>query len=257
MGHADASQSACASPAPAVTEGFGPDPEERCTCSPVSTPIRTPSRWPSSTTTDDCWPVATSPTPSKASSNWWPCCETHRVERVGIEGSGNFGRAVAVHLALGGRDDPGADDRRGPNADDLSRATRSARQGQDRPRRRAGDREDHGPRTRPSPGAADRRTRRGPACPAGLSRGPGRRADRPDQPGPRRPHRARPGLPAPGPQPHHPQTDPGRPRADRRRRQRPRRAVSATTASGPSPSTPRPPSSSAPSPHWSPPTAPP
>ena len=28
--------------------------------------------------------------------------ETHRVERVGIEGSGNFGRAVAVHLALVG-----------------------------------------------------------------------------------------------------------------------------------------------------------
>ena len=50
--------------------------------------------------------------------------ETHQVTRVGIEGSGNFGRAVAVHLAVVGSPTAERRDRRGPTADDLS-GTRS------------------------------------------------------------------------------------------------------------------------------------
>ena len=63
--------------------------------------------------------------------------DTHQVVRVGIEGSGHFGRAVAVHLlvcwqsawsvaVVGCRG-------RGAHADDLAGASRPARQGQNRP----------------------------------------------------------------------------------------------------------------------------
>ena len=59
--------------------------------------------------------------------------DTHQVVRVGIEGSGHFGRAVAVHLLLCWQPASVGCCGRGAHADDLSGASRPARQGQNRP----------------------------------------------------------------------------------------------------------------------------
>jgi transposase len=110
--------------------------------------------------------------------------DTHQVLRVGIEGSGSFGRAVAVHLALCWQIERNVTvvevptlmtsrERRGQlgkgktdPVDALAIARITARE-------------------HSCLGPADRRRRRGPARPARLPRRPDRGAERPSEPGPR------------------------------------------------------------------------
>jgi hypothetical protein len=69
----------------------------------------------------------------------------HHVQRVGIEGSGSFGRAVAVHLALCWQSGQPVSGGRGAHLNDVTRTARPARQRQNRPGRRIGDRPHHHP----------------------------------------------------------------------------------------------------------------
>ena len=122
--------------------------------------------------------------------------DAHQVTKVGIEGSGKFGRAIAVHLALDWT--PGREVSVVEVPTLMTSRERRAQVGRGKtdpvdalaiPRitaRRAGA----------AASAAHRRAGRGPAGAAGLSRRPHGRTHRAGQPGPRRAHRPRSRLPA-------------------------------------------------------------
>ncbi len=85
--------------------------------------------------------------------------DKHPVTRVGIEGSGNYGRGAAVRLAMRGT----ADVVEVPPQPDQPGTRRPAGSGQDRPRRCGRHRPDHRPRTRAATGATAHRAGRRPA----------------------------------------------------------------------------------------------
>src|SRR5215213_11793183 len=139
---------------------------------------------------------------------------THHVQRVGIEGSGSFGRAVAVHLALCWQSDQPVAVVEVPTLM-TSRERRPGQLGKGKTDpvdalaiARITTREQQLPPVRLTVGAAaDLRAL------ARLPRGPGPRTRRPGQPGPRRTGRFATRLPAADPDPDHPRPGPcrGRP----------------------------------------------
>ena len=147
---------------------------------------------------------------------------THYVQRVGIEGSGSFGRAVAVHLIVCWQPDRPATVVEVPTL--MTSRERRGQLGKGK--------------TDPVDAFAIAGSPPRTAVPpvrltAGL-RGSVALLDyretwfanaRPSQPGPRRAWRSATRLPAPDPDPDHPRPGPGRARPDRRRHQHPRHLV--------------------------------